>query len=79
MLHHLEPERSWRGIHFHASADCPSCESPARFHFYRPADQVRLSFDQEEWDCLKELFSSVLEVPGLEPVLSALTFEYGEL
>lgn len=79
MLHHLKAERPWSGAHFHACAERPSSENPARFHFCRPADQVRLSFDQEEWDCLKELFSSALAAPSLRPVLSALILEYGEL
>ena len=79
MLHHLKAERPWSGAHFHACAERPSSENPARFHFCRPADQVRLSFDHEEWDCLKELFSSALEAPSLQPVLSALILEYGEL
>jgi hypothetical protein len=79
MLHHLEPERPWSGVHFHASADRASSDRPARFHFWRPSDQVTLSFGKEEWDCLKELFSTALEELGLQPVLSALTLEYGEL
>jgi hypothetical protein len=79
MLHHLGPERHWSGIHFRASADPASSDMPARFQFWRAADKVMLGFGKEEWDCLKDLCSTALEEPGLQPVLSALTLEYGDL
>jgi len=37
MLHYLKAERPWSGAHFHACAERPSCEIPARFHFFLPA------------------------------------------
>jgi hypothetical protein len=79
MLQHLEPERPWSGVHFQASADQTCSHTHARFHFCRSADKVTLSFGQEEWDCLKDLFSTALKEPDLQSVLPALTLEYGEL
>jgi hypothetical protein len=79
MLQHLQPEHAWSGVHFQACADTTCSHRHARFQFCRSADKVTLSFDQEEWDCLKNLFSTAVEKPDLQPVLSALTLEYGDL
>ena len=79
MLRQLKPERSWHGLHFHATADTGRLDRDTRFHFWRPAHRIMLSFGEEDWDRLKEVFSIALEDPGLEPVLSALILEYGDL
>ena len=79
MLHYLEPGRSWRGIHFQASADPARPDRRARFQFRRHVDRVTLSFLQEEWECMKDVFSTALEEPRVQPVLSALSLDYGEL
>jgi hypothetical protein len=63
----------------HATADTGRLDRDTRFQFWWLADRIMLSFGKEDWDRLQEVFSIALEDPGLQPVLSALTLEYGAI
>jgi hypothetical protein len=79
MLQQVKSGRAWSGMHFHASADPPTPERTARFHFRRRTDRVMFTFAEEEWESLKDLFSTALEDPRLQLVLAELSLDYGEL
>src|SRR5206468_1487538 len=79
MLQHLERDRTWDGVYFHASAGPDTGEGSAVFQFLRHTDGVRFRFSEEEWQDLKGLFSVTMADPRLQAVLHELSLVYGEL
>lgn len=79
MLRTLQPGQRWNGLHFSASARVVEPERCPRVQFWRCSDRVALTFTEEEWRCLQDVFRDALRAPGLQPILDRLSLEYGDL
>ena len=79
LVEQLVPGGIWNGLHFHASADLPSGNQSARFHFRRQTDCLKFTFAETEWHGLQCLISALLKEPSLQSAYEELSLVYGEL
>jgi len=79
LVEQLEPERTWNGLYFQASASLPTSSQSGKFRFLRLTDGVVLTFTAAEWSSLKNLLSAAWAAPSLEAIREELTLAYGGL
>jgi len=77
MLHQLEAGQVWDGMLFQGSGEMT--RSGPRFHFSRRADRVLFTFPEQEWNCLKKLFATLLGSAEVQSALDRLSLEYGDI
>lgn len=79
LLKALKPESIWNGVNFHALAYVADNDMAPTWQFRRKQDGVFLSFNNENWERLKDLFSAAMEQPKLGVIFEELSLIYGEL
>jgi hypothetical protein len=79
MLERIKPGGVWNGVHFHAYTSGDPADSAALLLFRRRSDGITLGFSIEEWECLKRLMTSAVQLPKLQPFWRELELIYGEL
>ena len=79
MLRRLEPGGLWNGSLFFGHGVAPTADRPGWQRFWRRRDEIAFAFSVEEWNSLRSVFATALELPQLQPILAELTLVYGEI
>src|SRR2546428_768413 len=79
MLTRLEPAGHWKGREFFGYTDAFVTAEGKCFYFRHRSNGITFGFSREEWECLKEVFTKALALAELQPVLSELALQYGEV
>ena len=79
MLNAVTFGRAWTGEHFQAFAHEADKETAVYYQLRRPSDGTALSFSQEQWNELKEIYGSAMTNPEMKAIFNELSWIYGEL
>jgi hypothetical protein len=75
LLTRLESVAPWKGREFFGYAG----GEVKRYYFRHRSNGITFGFSREEWQWLKQMFSKVLGLAELQPVLSELALQYGDV
>ncbi len=70
--------KNWKGKEFFAYTDRSAGEI-THFYFRARSDGIAFGFTPEAWECLCSLFAQALAIPELQPILTELALQYGEV
>jgi hypothetical protein len=75
LLTRLETAAPWKGREFFGY----SGGEVKRYYFRHRSNGITFGFSREEWEWLKEMFNELLGLAELQPVLSELALQYGDV
>jgi len=78
LLEHLSPGGIWKGREFLGYTNACDCHPVTRFYFRQRSNGIAFGFSPEEWKELRGAFRQALGSPGMVPILTELSMEYGE-
>ena len=70
--------KNWKGKEFFGYTNIIAGKV-TNYYFRARSDGIAFGFKPKEWECLRGLFAQALATPELQPILTELALQYGEV